>query len=238
MRKYASLIFALAFPVGALAQSFTGPATITQPTTANHCLKVGSNGGNTIVDAGANCASGAATPPAGSNTQIQYNNAGAFGGVSGAISNGTTVQFTDGDLLIENAAVTGGAAIHAPTSPSGHTDFTLPAVTSDTLVGIAATQTLTNKTISGYAKSPTTVPTCGAGCASVTGTDGKFVATTGTAQTSVVVNFGANWGFTPVCVVSSNSLAAVVDIAARSATSITFGASVALTGAELYVNCQ
>lgn len=85
--------------------------------------------------------------PGGTNTQIQYNNAGSFGGVSGVISNGTSMQFADGDLLLENAAVTGGASIHASTA-TGHTDFTLP-TTSDTLAGIAATQTLTGKTISG-----------------------------------------------------------------------------------------
>lgn len=79
--------------------------------------------------------------------------------------------------------------------------------------------------------------TCGSGCSSVTGNPQKFVVTTGTAQTSVVVNFGITWPATPVCTVSSNSTASVVDIAARSTTAITFGASVALTGAELYVLC-
>lgn len=37
---------------------------------------------------------GGSTSPGGSSTQLQYNNAGAFGGVSGATSNGTSVTLT------------------------------------------------------------------------------------------------------------------------------------------------
>lgn len=37
--------------------------------------------------------------PGGSNTQLQYNNAGSFGGISGATTNGTTVTFTTGNLI-------------------------------------------------------------------------------------------------------------------------------------------
>jgi hypothetical protein len=44
------------------AQSFTGPASITQPTTTDHCVKIVS--GNTIADAGANCGVGTAPSPA------------------------------------------------------------------------------------------------------------------------------------------------------------------------------
>lgn len=80
-------------------------------------------------------------------------------------------------------------------------------------------------------------PTCGSGCSSVTGNPQKLVITTGTAQTSVTVNFGVTWSAAPVCTVSSNSTASVVDIASTSTTAITFGASVALTGALLNVLC-
>ena len=37
--------------------------------------------------------------PGGSNTQLQYNNAGAFGGISGATTDGTTVTYTTGNLV-------------------------------------------------------------------------------------------------------------------------------------------
>lgn len=38
--------------------------------------------------------SGGATSPGGSNTQLQYNNAGAFGGITGATTDGTSVTLT------------------------------------------------------------------------------------------------------------------------------------------------
>jgi len=37
--------------------------------------------------------------PGGSTTQLQYNNAGAFGGISGATTDGTTTTFTTGNLI-------------------------------------------------------------------------------------------------------------------------------------------
>lgn len=79
--------------------------------------------------------------------------------------------------------------------------------------------------------------TCGSGCSSVAGNPQKFVVTTGTAQTSVTANFGITWSAAPVCTISSNSTASVVDITSTSTTAITFGASVALTGALLNVLC-
>jgi hypothetical protein len=81
-------------------------------------------------------------------------------------------------------------------------------------------------------------PTCGTGCSSIAGNDNAFVVTTGAAQTSIAVNFGSTWAAAPVCNVSSNSTASVTDVSAVSGTAVTFGASVALTGALLYVNCR
>lgn len=43
--------------------------------------------------------SGGSGSPGGSNTQLQYNNSSAFGGISGATSNGTAVTFTGGNLI-------------------------------------------------------------------------------------------------------------------------------------------
>jgi hypothetical protein len=43
--------------------------------------------------------------PGGLNTQLQYNNAGALGGIAGATSNGTTVSFAANDLIL--SGVTG-----------------------------------------------------------------------------------------------------------------------------------
>ena len=56
----APLAFAL-FSSVAFGQAFSGPASIAQPTTANHCLKVQTTGGSTIIDSGMNCGSGSGT---------------------------------------------------------------------------------------------------------------------------------------------------------------------------------
>lgn len=80
-------------------------------------------------------------------------------------------------------------------------------------------------------------PSAGSGAASVSGNDQRFVVTTGAAQTSITVNFGHTWGAAPVCTVSSNSTASVVDITSTTGSAITFGASVALTGGLLNVLC-
>lgn len=79
--------------------------------------------------------------------------------------------------------------------------------------------------------------TCGTGCASVTGNPQKFTVTTGTAQTSVIVNFGITWPSIPVCALGSGATASVVDIASKSTTAITLGASVALTATPIDVIC-
>lgn len=80
--------------------------------------------------------------PGGSNLQVQYNNAGSFGGISGAITNGTSLQISSGDLLLEGAS-SGGVTLNAPATGGG--TLTLPAGT-DTILGAASTATLTNKT--------------------------------------------------------------------------------------------
>lgn len=130
-----------AFNLMPFSTRYTYLAAITAASTTS--LRIEAGLGSPIASDGTS-SGGGSTTPGGSTLQLQYNNAGAFGGIAGAISDGTTVQFTDGDLLLENAAVTGGAAIHASTA-TGHTDFTLPS-TTDTLAGLAATQTLSNKT--------------------------------------------------------------------------------------------
>lgn len=44
-------------------------------------------------------ATGGSGSPGGSDTQLQYNNAGSFGGISGATTNGTAVTYTTGNLI-------------------------------------------------------------------------------------------------------------------------------------------
>ena len=55
------------------------------------CLHVDNSG--VVTTAAADCGSGGGSP-GGSDTQLQYNNAGSFGGISGATTNGTVVTLT------------------------------------------------------------------------------------------------------------------------------------------------
>lgn len=49
--------------------------------------------------------------PGGSDTQLQYNNAGSFGGISGATTNGTTVTFTTGNLVAHDVKASQSAGM-------------------------------------------------------------------------------------------------------------------------------
>lgn len=49
--------------------------------------------------------------PGGSDTQLQYNNAGAFGGISGATTNGTTVTYTTGNLVAHDVKASQSAGM-------------------------------------------------------------------------------------------------------------------------------
>ncbi len=81
--------------------------------------------------------------PGGSNTQLQYNNAGAFGGISGATTNGTSLTISSGNLILSGA--TSGTTVLNSGAIAGSSVLTLP-VATDTLVGKATTDTFTNKT--------------------------------------------------------------------------------------------
>jgi hypothetical protein len=107
------------------------------------CLHVDNAGAVTI--AGADCGAGGGGTPGGSNTQVQFNNSGSFGGITGFTTNGTVGTFAANALNI-SGATSGTSILNAPATGGG--TATLFAGT-DTIVGLAATQTLTNKTISG-----------------------------------------------------------------------------------------
>ncbi len=61
------------------------------------------------ITAAANGTSGGT--PGGSTTQLQYNNAGAFGGITGATADGTAVTFATGGLKLNNAVAATSAGI-------------------------------------------------------------------------------------------------------------------------------
>lgn len=93
-------------------------------------------------------ASGSGTP-GGLNTQLQYNNSGSFGGITGAVTDGTAVSLTGAHLLNPtiNGAGTGLATLAYPNTSSNAT-ITFPIVTG-TLATLAGTEALTNKSVNG-----------------------------------------------------------------------------------------
>lgn len=80
--------------------------------------------------------------PGGSSGQLQYNNAGAFGGVSAVTSAGTALAFANGGATFTGS--TSGTITLNATAVAGTNTLTLPAAT-DTIIGKATTDTLTNK---------------------------------------------------------------------------------------------
>lgn len=80
----------------------TGVAALTletngTPNGSQNLLNLQQGSNITIVDGGTGTVTisgSASTPPGGSNTQVQYNNSGVFGGITGATSNGTNLAVT------------------------------------------------------------------------------------------------------------------------------------------------
>jgi len=68
-----------------------------------------------IVEQMIAAAGGGGGTPGGSTTQLQYNNAGAFGGISGATTNGTAVTYTANNLIAADvtASSSGGLLLQA-----------------------------------------------------------------------------------------------------------------------------
>lgn len=115
----------------------------------------------------------ATNTPGGNDTEIQYNNAGVFGGVTGATSNGTTVTLTSPSLVTPSLGVATATSINKITitqpatgailtladgstlvtsgansitlTSTGATNVTLP--TTGTLATLAGTETLSGKTL-------------------------------------------------------------------------------------------
>jgi hypothetical protein len=84
--------------------------------------------------------------PGGSNTQVQYNNAGAFGGISGATTDGTTLSLTS-PKITTSMLDTNGNALFAFTATASAVDgftFTNAATANPATVTMAATGSDTN----------------------------------------------------------------------------------------------
>ena len=73
-----------------------------------------------------------ASPPGGSNTQIQFNNSGAFGGSDNLVWDGTNLQIGDqGDLRLGDADNSHYIALQAPSTVASNVTLTFPATDGD-----------------------------------------------------------------------------------------------------------
>lgn len=112
-----------------------GVHTVTNVTEVSFTGATVSNGGGGIADVSIGAG--------GSNTQLQYNNSGVLGGISGATSNGTVVTFASSSILIKNPAATFSYTIAGSAITAART-LTLPLITaSDTLASLGLAQTFT-----------------------------------------------------------------------------------------------
>ena len=98
MRPLFAPLIALALASAAHAQVISNPGTVTTvgTITAGDCAKFSAS--TVIQDAGAACG-GSGGSPGGSNTQIQYNNSGSFGGASGLTTDGTSLTLGTSSVL-------------------------------------------------------------------------------------------------------------------------------------------
>jgi len=75
---------------------------------------------------------GAATSPGGSNTQVQFNNSGAFGGSANLTWDGSNLSIAaQGDLRLQDAAGGEYVALQAPSTVASNVTLTLPANDGD-----------------------------------------------------------------------------------------------------------
>ncbi|HUO92149.1 MAG TPA: hypothetical protein VMU22_04465 [Rhizomicrobium sp.] len=110
--------FLTVLPCVAAAQVFQSGSV-----TAGNCANWA--GTNLIADSGAPC-----NAAAGSNGQLQWNNSGALGGISGSSWNGTTLTLPNSIAAVGNLSLTGG--LSKVVAPSGG-DFTSPVTAVNTL---------------------------------------------------------------------------------------------------------
>jgi len=126
-----------------------------------------------------------ASPPGGSNTQIQFNSSGSFGGSANFTWDGSNVTIgAQGDLRLADSSGGEYVALQAPTTVASNVTFTLPGAdgTADQVLTTNGSGVLSFATISGGA-SWQAVKT---GNFNVTAKEGYFVNTTSGAITATL----------------------------------------------------
>src|SRR4030095_8859711 len=93
-----------------------------------------------------NAAGGGGGTPGGSTTQVQYNNAGAFGGITNATSDGTTMTLTSPKIVTDLKDTNGNSMLAFTPTASSVNGFTMTNAATGTpsTIQLAATGTDTN----------------------------------------------------------------------------------------------
>lgn len=154
--------------------------------------------------------SGGSGTPGGSTTQLQYNNAGAFGGISGWTTNGTTTITGGGSSILDLSAMSVTAGLKLPTAAgAAPTSDSFPSFNSTnhtfvwgsngtTIVGAAAATgtgtatTCTNQVIT--AVSSLAAPTCTALTSSFLPSAVVYTNTTNTAGSAMTLDMSGATG--------------------------------------------
>jgi hypothetical protein len=146
---------ALGVQTGTLNLAFGGGVTAASLATPSSDIAgalCATSAGIFLYNSGANCYAGGGTA-GGSNTQVQYNNSSSLGGISGVTSNGTSMTFADGDLVLSGSS-SGSSALHASATGGGAITFQAGAHT-------VASTTLTDQVLSGGATVTPYAPSAG-----------------------------------------------------------------------------
>lgn len=185
---------------------------------------------NSCFQAKADLSTVQALTPGGANGSVQFNNNNALGGAGGVASNGTGLLFQPNAAIFLGSS-SGQALINAPATGGGI--LTLPPGT-DTIAGIAATQTLTNKSMSGSANTFTNLPATGlTGVVPVV--NGGTGLSSGTINDVLFFSASGTIGHEPLAVVYVNNYASAMssgtpDDCVHDATPAVLAAKAALAG--------
>lgn len=147
--------------------------------------------GNTLTIASSGGGSGS---PGGLNTQIQYNNSGSFGGITGATTDGSIVSLSGAHLLNPtiNGAGVGLATLVYPNTASNAT-ITVPATTGTLALTSQLTVFIDNEVVSGSGTTFTLANTPIVGSEHVFGQGQRLYPTTDYTISGAVITTVQSW---------------------------------------------